>query len=119
MKYDQKTGEIMTDDGTVIGKGYAGNGKGKNNPAMESVKMIGPLPRGIYIIGEPINSPHTGPYSIPLTPNPKNVMYGRSGFMIHGDSIDNPGTASNGCIVLPHTIRVQINNYTDKNLEVI
>ena len=46
MKYNQLTGELTTNSGVVIGKGYAGHGEGKNNPAMESVKMVGPLPKG-------------------------------------------------------------------------
>jgi hypothetical protein len=119
MKYNQLTGELTTNSGVVIGKGYAGHGEGKNNPAMESVKMVGPLPKGFYVIGKPTDNPHTGPYSIPLYPKMGNNMFGRSAFMIHGDSISNPGTASNGCIILPRAIRVQINNCVDKILEVV
>lgn len=119
MKYNQKTGEYTTELGHLIGVGYAGKGAGKNNPLMEHLKMIGPLPKGKYKIGQPYDSPHTGPFTLPLEPFPENEMYGRSDFKIHGDSIEKPGTASNGCIILPRQAREEINNSTDKILEVI
>lgn len=119
MKYNQATGELFDNEGRLIGKGYAGKGIGKNNPSMEDVKMIGPLPKGIYAIGEPYDSPHTGPFTLPLIPNPSNQMFGRSDFKIHGDNIENPGNASNGCIIFPRAIRMQINASSDKRLEVV
>jgi len=119
MIYEQSTGKILTDIGTLFGQGYAGHGEGKNNPSMENIKMVGPLPKGIYHIGEPYDSPHTGPFTLPLTPDSSNEMYGRSDFKIHGDSISNPGTASNGCIILPRDIRIMIHRCTDKILKVI
>lgn len=118
MKYNQKTGELFDNNGELLGKGYAGHDVGKNNPEMEDVKMVGPLPKGIYAIGLPYNSAHTGPFTLPLIPNPSNQMFGRSDFKIHGDSLDNPGTASNGCIILARPIRELINSGTDKRLEV-
>jgi hypothetical protein len=116
MKYSQTTGIFSSDSGNILGKGYAGNGKGKNNPAMENVRNIGPLPKGKYTIGKPYNSPHTGPFTLPLTPDPKNKMFGRSEFKIHGDNISNPGYASNGCIILSRSIREEINSLIDKIL---
>lgn len=119
MKYNQKTGELTTNSGVVIGKGYAGHGEGKNNPEMESVKNMGPLPKGVYLIGEPYDSGKTGPFTLPLIPEYGNEMYGRSEFKIHGDNITDPGNASHGCIILPRAIRAQIHNCADKKLEVI
>jgi hypothetical protein len=119
MKYNQRTGELTTDSGCIIGKGYAGCEQGKNNPDMQNVKMIGPLPRGFYTIGKPYDSPHTGPFTLPLIPEMGNEMFGRSEFRIHGDNINAPGTASNGCIIFARAIRNQINNCVDKRLEVI
>jgi len=86
---------------------------------MENIKMVGPLPKGIYYIGEPYDSPYIGPFTLPLTPDSSNEMYGRSDFKIHGDSISEPGTASNGCIVLSRDIRIMIFKCTDKILKVI
>ena len=49
-----------------------------------------------------------GPYVLPLTPLTVNNMFGREGFFIHGDSIDNPGNASNGCVVLNRQWRIMV-----------
>ena len=38
---------------------------------------------------------------MPLIPSPTNEMFGRSEFLIHGDSLEHPGAASEGCIILP------------------
>lgn len=117
--YKQSTGEIFH-NGRVIGRGYAGKNGGKNNPAMQSVSATGPLPQGFYtIIGHPFTHPHTGAYSIRLQPSSGNIMFGRSGFLIHGDSRNHPGDASDGCIVLARHIREVIWNSGDMRLEVI
>ena len=105
MKYIQKTGEIFDIKGNLLGTGYSGHGIGKNNPEMQDVKNVGPIPKGRYQIGEKYDSKHTGPFTIILIPDPKNNMFGRSGFRIHGDSIVAPGTASEGCIILSRNIR--------------
>lgn len=119
MIYHQKTGILTTDNETTIGRGYAGNGLGKNNPEMESVKNTGPLPKGIYHIGNPFNDPHMGPFCLPLIPDPSNKMYGRSSFYVHGDNINAPGTASQGCIIMPRKTREYLNNCPDKTLKVV
>jgi Protein of unknown function (DUF2778) len=43
-----------------------------------------------------------------LTPDPSNDMCGRSGFLIHGDSVSHPGDASDGCIILSRAEREAI-----------
>jgi len=101
--------------------GYSGFGAGKNNPALEYEPNIGPIPRGLYQIGapeDPDGGPH-GPFVLPLTPDPANQMFGRSGFLIHGDSVLHPGTASRGCIILDDAIREQIAASGDDQLQVI
>jgi hypothetical protein len=119
MTYEQSTGRFYSDSGWLFGTGYAGNGEGKNNPKAESIKNVGPLPKGLYKIGIPYDSKHTGAFTIPLEPDKSNEMYGRSVFCIHGDSISEPGTASNGCIILPRKAREEISMSTDKQLKVI
>jgi hypothetical protein len=89
---------------------------------------MGPLPRGSYTIGHPFDyrrtstSPHgTGPYSMRLTPDAGNHMFGRSGFLIHGPST-NPahfGQESNGCIILKLPVRHMIGSSSDHVLEVV
>lgn len=41
--YHQKTGKLYH-DGTLIGSGWAGNGVGKNAPAMQNMPSTGPFP---------------------------------------------------------------------------
>lgn len=119
--YQQTTGAISRDGGATLGTGYSGFGAGKNNPALEYEQNIGPVPRGRYGIGapeDPDGGPH-GPFILPLDPDPSNQMFGRSGFLIHGDSIIRPGTASRGCIILAREIREQIAASGDADLEVV
>lgn len=110
--YEQATGRIIArEDGLndLLATGYSGSEAkgGKNNPSAQSEPNVGPIPRGKYSIGEPFTGP--SPFSLRLTPDPANQMFGRDGFLIHGDSVAEPGTASHGCIILPRPIRERIN----------
>jgi len=117
--YVQKTGELLK-DGKHVAYGYSGHGPGLNNPEMQSVHDVGPLPCGKYTFGHPENHPHLGPYSIPLIADPTNNMFGRSGFFCHGERVSSePGQASHGCIILPRDVRETIWNSGDRDLEVI
>ena len=112
-QYVISTGQLF-EDGNLIGTGWAGHDtatvQGQNNPTEITVVGIGPLPPGSYTIGDPINSPHLGPMAFPLTPDPANIMYGRSGFYIHGAQINPtvPDTSSDGCIIQQHNVRLSI-----------
>lgn len=116
--YEQKTGKLFHNDDYIV-TGYAGYGQGKNNPEFQSVRDIGPLPKGLYNIGAPYNSARTGGYTLTLTPDNHNEMFGRSDFRIHGDAMKVPGTASHGCIVVPLEIRHQIWASNDRELKVV
>jgi hypothetical protein len=109
--YEQATGRLFLSDGTYydyIATGYSGSDRdgGKNNPDKQCEQDIGPLPRGTYTIGHP--RPGPSPFSLPLTPDPSNNMCGRGDFLIHGDSIAAPGTASHGCIIMGRPVRERI-----------
>lgn len=109
-------------DGVPAGTCYSGYETGKNNPGMQQVPDTGPVPQGLYSIGAPqcVESagPH-GPFILPLMPDPANAMFGRSGFLIHGDSIARPGFASRGCIIADRLIREAIAASGDTELTVI
>jgi len=115
-EYEVNTRTLRKDGAIVSSKGYAGAVGFKDSTGNECVKYKGPLPRGTYIIGSPSTNPKTGKYSLPLTPSLSNNMCGRHAFLIHGDSIKKPGTASEGCIVLPISIRMKIWASRDRNL---
>jgi hypothetical protein len=88
--------------------GYSGTGSDKNNPASVAKVKLGPIPCGNYTILAPRDDARLGPYVLDLVPAVTNEMFGRSLFRIHGDSIDSPGNASEGCIILPRNARVCI-----------
>lgn len=122
--YIQASGKLLNPQGQYVITGYAGGNCGKNpeginNTEMQNVSCVGPLPKGLYTIGQPKDSQKLGPLAIPLTPDSKNKMFGRSAFFIHGDSITKPRGASEGCIIVPRAIREQIINSKDKLLAVV
>jgi hypothetical protein len=99
MVWKYSIGKGLLTDGRRAIKVYAGNGAGKNNVAFAHVRNVGPIPPGVYAIGTAFFHPHAGPVTMRLTPQAGTNTFGRSGFLIHGDSIAKPGTASNGCPV--------------------
>jgi hypothetical protein len=107
LTYSQATGEMRDASGNLLGMGYAGHGPGLNNPAMQEIHNVGPLPRGAYEISPPVDTATHGPFVMWLTPDPANEMFGRFGFGIHADKVANPGKrlASTGCIVLSRDVR--------------
>lgn len=100
--------------GQLLGTGYSGRNfvsdaghiNGRNEPALESVSNIGPIPRGNYTIGRAEFHSVLGPVAMPLSPDPDNKMYGRGDFWIHGDNVTHD--ASHGCIVLGPMVRHEI-----------
>ena len=118
-KYSQSTGALDDANETFLGRGYSGFGPGKNNAEMQNVLDVGPIPQGQYTINPPVDTEEHGPYVLALVPNEWNEMFGRSGFLIHGDSVNNPGMASKGCIILARPIREQIWNSGDRSLAVV
>lgn len=117
--YSQKTGELQQ-DGKPVATGYSGAGDGKNNPAMENVHNVGPIPQGHWsIVGPPVNTAEHGPYVLSLKPSADTPTFGRDGFLLHGDSKETPGCASQGCIVMPRAVREQVWKSNDRDLNVV
>ncbi|QYW05552.1 hypothetical protein pEaSNUABM25_00196 [Erwinia phage pEa_SNUABM_25] len=117
--YKQSTGELFDANHQLVARGYAGLGAHKNDPQSQSVKNEGPLPQGVYTCSAPRTSQKTGPYIMDLVPHKDNEMFGRASFQMHGDSIKAPGTASNGCIVMPRNIREKVWSSKDHEITVI
>ena len=116
--YAQSTGLLRHDD-EEVSCGYSGAGTCKNDPAMQHVHNKGPIPRGLYRLETPRDSNTHGPYVIGLKPSMDNAMCGRGAFLIHGDSINEPGAASQGCIILGRMVRHRMWSSCDHDLEVI
>ncbi|MDE2367519.1 MAG: DUF2778 domain-containing protein [Burkholderiales bacterium] len=130
--YVQSTGQMYHQPADSLGggppapvgsPGYAGHGIGVNNAPLDVLPSIGPLPSGTYEIG-PQQTNVTGaglslPGSMRLTPDPNNWMYGRAGFLIHGDNSRGNRSASEGCIIEPRGVRDIIGQSQDRTLRVI
>jgi len=115
--YSQSSG-VLTHNFIRVGMGYSGHGEGKNNPSLQNVPDVGPCPQGRYSIGAMHDTETHGPHVMALTPESGTNTFGRSGFLIHGDSLEHPGAASEGCIILPRPIRDQISASNDYELTV-
>jgi hypothetical protein len=117
--YSQRTGELQQDSKHVA-TGYSGAGSGKNNPKMENVPNVGPIPQGDWtIVGPPVNTAEHGPYVLILKPSADTPTFGRDGFLLHGDSKESPGCASHGCVIMPRPVREQVWKSGDRDLEVV
>ena len=106
--YSQSSGFLYDPEGNLVAVGYSGAGEGKNNPDLQHKKNVGPIPRGMWVIGEAYDSENNlGPLAIPLYPHNHDAL-DRTDFRSHGDSAAHPGEASEGCIVLARHIREMI-----------
>lgn len=117
-KYSQTTGRLLAPDGVLEGVGYSGHGPGVNNPFYEDTPNVGPIPQGLYTISPFFNDPQKGRWVCRLIPDPANQMFGRSGFMLHGDAVGHVGEeiASEGCIIMGRAIRQAVAASSDKAL---
>lgn len=119
-EFNNQTGQL-SQNGNPAGFGYSGHGLGVNNPAMQSIGSVGPIPEGAYIIGpQQINVTGSGslPASMRLVPFSTNGMHGRTGFLIHGDNSNGDQSASKGCPILSRDVRDLIGSSGDNTLEV-
>lgn len=116
--FEQATGRLLDETNAPIAKGYAGREAGKNNPDMQNVKGIGPLPRGWYTAQPPGDDAVVGKFAMRLIPDVGNEMFGRNSFFMHGDSIQQPGMASHGCIVMPRAVREKFWLMSDHRIQV-
>jgi RHS repeat-associated protein len=131
--YYQSTGRmICTDDDSLCGKvvvntrGYSGFGLGRDNPAWNDVRNVGPIPRGVWDIGTH-EERGRGPFTLPLTPNEdyrdfntiNSTNRDPNTFLIHGDNNEQNYTASEGCIILDAEARETINSHGGGRLHVV
>lgn len=107
--YQQSNGSLSE----VFALGYSGNGEGKNNPQLQDQHNVGPLPKGKWKMtvikddhGNMVDYKGKKAPVIRLTAEPETETFGRDGFLIHGDSISAPGTASDGCVIENHEDRL-------------
>lgn len=111
------SGRFYGSDGTQLTIGYSGSKEGLNNPSLEDIQNIGPIPRGCYTIGPEYSHPVLGPCTMNLTPEPGTNTFGRSLFRIHGDNSQHD--ASHGCVILNKQTRQLIAQSSSRILKVI
>lgn len=133
--YKQSTGELMRADSFEwldapdqqwaatglerIATGYSGYDEGLNNPDLEGMRNVGPIPRGCYLIGEPRDSDQTGPHVMDLTPWIHDAE-DRTAFQMHGDNGSDGGDySSRGCIVAARWVRERVAQSGDNALVVV
>lgn len=118
--YVQKSGVLLDPDYKYAGTGYSGNGKGLNNPLMQKVRGIGPIPCGRWaIVGEPFDDDKMGRFVIRLKWMGDKLPFGRDGFCIHGDNYRHNKSASQGCPIFPPKVRQAIVDSGDRVFEVV
>jgi Protein of unknown function (DUF2778) len=117
----QRSGELFR-DGSFVATCYSGRGVGCNNPELQNVHNVGPIPAGRWLIsGPPEDSPTHGLYVLHLFALPGTETFGRSGFLLHGDLIGAVGKqqASLGCIVANPAVRRAVWDSGDRDLLVV
>lgn len=110
--YEQATGLMCGVDEQglwyPLGEGYSGKPPYVNDPDAQDRQGLGPIPRGRYRVCSAFQHQRLGPVCMWLRPLEGTEMFGRSGFLIHGDNRRGNRTASSGCIVLPRNVREAI-----------
>jgi hypothetical protein len=124
--YEQCSGNLYDTNNALMGMGYSGRPPHRNDPSSEGVKDIGPIPRGHYTMRELVPSHNElGPDVIVLEPDLATRLYiialGRDPdtFRIHGDAIEHPGLASNGCIIQSRLVRMRLWQSLDHEIDVV
>jgi len=118
--YEQASGRFTDPTGLLQGKGYSGQPPHRNDPDSQFIHDLGPIPCGRWQAVELIPESHKhGPFVIRLEPYADTNTFGRSGFLIHGDSIPHPGFASEGCIILSRDVRELFWASQDHEIEVM
>lgn len=129
-QYSQSTGELKYFDNvtlqyTLVGKGYSGKNvgsqRGLNNPNMQQVKDLGPIPAGYWVIGKAYSHKELGKLTMDLYPFKETNTFDRDRYLfrIHGDKEFPLFDASTGCIIFNKKIRKMINDCDDKILQVV
>lgn len=97
-----------------VPESYSGSlsGGGYNNPAMQAIRNNGPIPPGTWNVtgvqqtltnSQGVTTPHAN--VLRLEPAAGTRTFNRDAMRVHGDNASRPGTASNGCIIVPPDVR--------------
>lgn len=119
MRAKNREGEVFHNS-VKVADAYSGYGVAKNDQSQQDKPGLGPIPAGAYLIGtEHEDVFKHGPVALHLVPQTGTQTFGRSGFLIHGDSKDHPGASSHGCIIVDRKVRETMADGHDKLLLVL
>lgn len=119
LTFQQSTGLITDEAGEVVAHAWAGHGDGLNNPAMQEIHEVGPLPQGVYEVRPwEDNHPPLGPMVAHLV-QIEGETFGRDAFYIHGPSSTHYMQESKGCIVVPHVMRQKVHDLAPDFIRVV
>jgi hypothetical protein len=118
--YSQSSGKWFV-NGEFFAQCYSGIGEGLNNPLMQEVHNVGPIPRGMFRIGDPYHHAHLGEDTMNLDPINGTNTFGRSDFRLHADLKGWPSKhiASHGCVIMIKKERLLVAASLDRMLEVV
>jgi Protein of unknown function (DUF2778). len=130
--YKQKTGDLTGLNGAHMGKGYAGQKEGKNNPDAEDVEGVGPIPQGNWRIQKEVDKATREKNGWPepafkLKPDPETEKRVRAmgrnpdSFYVHAKSAqpERQGNGdSEGCIALDKPQRIALRQHIGRWLRV-
>ena len=125
--YEITSGKLYSDTGELLDIGYSGQPPHVNDFAAVGEVGIGPIPAGSWrISGLEWDNPKLGPFVLILEPNEATMAHVISlnrdpgSFRIHGERVEPPaGYASDGCLIFPRSIREQIWNSGDHELDTV
>jgi len=117
--YNIRQGTMTSPDGEIEGHGYSGQPQYKNDPTAVAIKGEGPIPPNVYRMSAIFDGGKKGKYVCRLTPLISSLMFKRDGMMVHGDRIDAPGTASDGCIIQGRATRLSMSLSEDHILAAV
>lgn len=119
IQYQISTGHLWVDGALQPWIGYSGHETGLNNIHMQNAKGVGPIPVGLWRVGQWVSHPHLGLVVAALSPIKLTSTYNRDGFFIHGDNALMNHSGSDGCIVLPVAARNALRATGETQLTVI
>jgi hypothetical protein len=130
LTYEQNTGQLYDAGMNPLGApGYSGHPPHVNDPAAQGMVDVGPIPAGLWnMVSMVTEGAAQGPYVIVLRPASGEfraaiLAMGRNPdtFLCHGDLVESPGAelASDGCIIQPRMVRIEMYNEPDKQLNVV
>ena len=121
--FEQDTGKLYDPTGEFVAAGYSGGNCGNNpdwvNNSDSQSHHGGTIPQGLYNHGVYVDHSQLGAFAIPLIPLDPSTQFSRSGFYMHGDNSACNDSASEGCIIMPPSVRHAFYDSVDGQLQVV